>query len=86
MLRNLAGLSGGLAAGLALDHYVEVEELDGEGGHVVFEAEGVFADGVGGEDVVALALADTVKDDLFVGVLDVEVDVERATSLNLEGI
>ena len=50
---------------------------------LVLEAEAVLADGVGGEDIVTLALADAVEDDLFVRVLDIEVYVERATSLDL---
>ena len=83
LLRDLSGLRGGLAPGLGLDHDVEVEEFLGQSGHVVLEAERVFADGVRGEDVVALAFALAVEEDLLVGILDVKVDVERASGLNL---
>ena len=83
MFRELCGFCGGVAAGLALDHDVKVDELLGEGGHVVLEAEGIFANGVGGEDVVALALARAVEEDLLVRVFDFKVDVKGAAGLDL---
>ena len=86
MLGDLAGLGGGLAAWLALDHDIEVNEFLSEGGHVVLEAEGVFADVVCSENVVALALAYAIEEDLVVGVLHLVVDVEGATSLNLQSV
>ena len=86
MLGDLAGLCRWLAAWLALDHNVEVDELLGEGGHVVLEAEGVFADVVGSEDVVTLALAYAVKENLVVGILHLVVDIEGASSLDLDSI
>lgn len=60
MVRDLTLLSGCFSTGLALDHDVKVDEFVCESGHVVLEAEGVFADCVGGEDVVALAFAFSV--------------------------
>lgn len=78
------GLAGGSRRGFALDHDVEVDELLGEGGHVVLEAEGVLPNGVGGEDIVALTLALAVKYILVVRVLDLEVNVEGAAGLNGE--
>ena len=83
MLRDLGRLRRRLAARLALDHDVEVDELVAQGGHVVLEAEGVLARGVRGEDVVALPLAFAVEQDLLVRVLDVKVNVEGAAGLDL---
>ena len=65
-----------LTSGLALDQDIKVDELVGKRTHVVLEAEGVFPDCVGGEDIVALALTLAIKDDLFIGVLYLKVDVE----------
>jgi hypothetical protein len=83
VLRNLAGLGGSLATRFALDHNVKVDELVREGGHVVLEAEGVLADGVRRQDVVALSLALAVQQHLLVRVLDVKVNVEAAAGLDL---
>jgi hypothetical protein len=65
-----------LTSGLALDQDIKVDELVGKRAHVVLEAKGVFPDCVGGEDIVALALTLAIKDDLFIGVLYLKVDVE----------
>lgn len=83
VLGYLARLRRRLSPGLALHHDVKVDEFLGERRHVVFEAEGVLSDGVCGEDVVSLALALAVEDDLVVRVLDVKVYVERAPRLHL---
>lgn len=85
MVCDLAGLRGRVATGFGLHHDVEVDELLGEGGHVVLKAEGVFARSVGREDIVALPLALAVKDDLLARIFHLEVDVKRATGLNLFG-
>ncbi len=82
---NLAGLRGRIATGFGFDHDVEIDELLGERGHVVLKAEGVFAGVVGREDIVALPLALAVEDDLLIRVFHLEVDVKRATGLNLSG-
>ena len=78
--------SGWFSSWFALDHDVEVDELLGERAHVVLEAEGVFADVVCSENVVALALAYAIEEDLVVGVLHLVVDVEGTTSLNLQSV
>ena len=65
-----------LASGLALDHDVKVDKFVGKRAHVVLKAKGVFPDCVGCEDIVALALTLAVKDELFIGVLYLKVDVE----------
>lgn len=78
VVRYLPRLRWRLSPRFALDHDVEVDELLGEGGHVVLEAERVFPDVVRGENVVALALALAIEDDFVVGVFDFEVDVEGA--------
>lgn len=85
MVCDLTGFRGRVATGFGLDHDVEVDELLGERGHVVLKAEGVFARGVGREDIVALPLALAVKDDLLARIFHLEVDVKRATGLNLFG-
>ena len=54
LIGNLTRLRGRVSSRFALNHDVKVDEFLGEGGHVVLEAEGVFAGLVGGEDVVAL--------------------------------
>ena len=85
LLGDLGRARGRLATGLALDHDVEVDEFLGEGAHVVLEAEGVLSWCVSGEDIVALAFALAVEQDLVIGVADLEVDVEGATGLHLGG-
>lgn len=86
LLRDLAWLRWWLSSRLALDHDVKVEELLGERGHVILEAEGVFADGVGGHDVVALSFADAIEENLVIGVFHFKVDVKGASRLNLEEV
>jgi len=61
---------------LALNHDVKVDKLVGKRAHVIFEAEGVFADGIGGEDIVSLSLALAVEENLVIRVLYLIVDVE----------
>jgi len=84
MLRDLASFGRGFATGFTLYHDVKVDEFVGQCRHVIFEAERVFADSVGGHHIVALALPFPVEDDTLVWILDVEVDVEFATGLDLD--
>lgn len=65
-----------LASGLTLDQDVKVDEFVSERAHVVLEAEGVFPNCVGSEDIIPLALTLTVEEDLFIGTLYLEVDIE----------
>jgi hypothetical protein len=67
---------------LVLDHDVKVNKLVSERAHVIFEAEGVFANGVGGKDIVPLSLALSVEENLIIGVLYFVVDIEGTTALN----
>ena len=83
LLRDLARLRRRLPPRFRLDHDVKVDELLRQRRRVVLEAKGIFADGVGGEHVVALAFPLAVEEDLLVGVFDVEVDGERASGLDL---
>ena len=84
MVCDLARFSGGLPSWFALDHDIEVDEFLGEGRHVVCEAEGVFTDGVCGEDEVALPLTGAVEEKFVVGILYVEIDVKGASRLHGE--
>ena len=61
---------------LALNHDVKINELVGERAHVVFEAEGVFADAICGEDIVSLSLTLAVEENLFIRVFHFIVDIE----------
>lgn len=61
---------------LALDHDIKVNELVSERAHVIFEAKGVFADGICGEDKVTLSLALAVEKNLVIRILYFIVDVE----------
>jgi hypothetical protein len=72
----LSGLGWCFTSGLTLDNNVKVDKLVGERAHVILEAKGVFADCVGGEDKVTLALALAVNENLVIGVLYFKVDVE----------
>jgi len=72
----LSSLSRGLPSWFAFDHDIKVNKLVCEGRHVVLEAECVFADSVGCQDIVALPLTFAVQDDLLIGVFDIKVDVE----------
>merc|ERR1712072_1090746 len=82
VLGNAAGFGGHLLPRLALDHDVKVDKFVGERGHVVGEAEGVFADGVASEDVVALTLALAVDNHIEGRICDDKVNVESAASLD----
>lgn len=62
---------------------LKVDVLVGIRAHLIVEAELVLARLVGREDKVALALVETLEEDLAVGVGDLVVDVERATRLDL---
>jgi hypothetical protein len=79
----LTGLCGSLTSWFTLDHDVKVDKLFGKGGHVILKAKGVFADGICGEDKVALSLTLTVKKDLVIRVFDFIVYVKRASGLHL---
>lgn len=57
LLCKLAWLRRGFVTGVALHHDIKVDKLLSKGGHVIFEAKGIFADDICGEDVIALALA-----------------------------
>ena len=57
LICNLTRLCGSLVSGVALDHDIKVDEFLGEGGHVIFEAKSVFADGICGEDIITLTFA-----------------------------
>lgn len=72
-----------LGARLVLDRDLKVDELLGERGHVVAEAEAILADLVGGEDKVALSLLDTIEDDLVVRSGHLVVNIERTSGLHL---
>jgi len=76
MLGNLASLGGSVPPGLAFDCDIKVDELLGQGGHVVLEADGVFANCVGCEDVVALTFFFAGEEGFVVWVSDVVVYVE----------
>ena len=82
MIRNLSWLRARFSPRLRLDHDVEINEFVRERGHVVGEAEGVFAWGVCSEDVVALFLGSSVKDVFVIGVFYLEVDLEGCTGLD----
>jgi hypothetical protein len=69
---------------LTLDHDVEIDELLGEGRHVVGEAERVFPDMVRREDVVSLALPFALEYDRVCRIRDGPVYVERASRLDLD--
>jgi hypothetical protein len=67
-----------------LDGDFEVDGFGGgEGGGAVGEAEGVGTGGLGGEDVVALALRGFGQDCFVEGGGDEDVDVECAAGLDL---
>ena len=66
-----------------LDSDLEVDELVGEGGHGVGEAEGVGTGGLRDEDEVALAFFFAGQDGFVVGAEDGVVYVEGAAGLDL---
>ena len=74
--------SGGFSSWFALDHDVEIDEFLGEGRHVVFEAEGVFAYCVCGKDIVTLTFVFTVEDVFVIWVFEFKVYFERTARLD----
>jgi hypothetical protein len=83
VVRNLARLCRRLAPGFALNHDVEIDELVRQGRHVVLEAEPVLSHSIRSQDVVTLPLALPVEENLVVGILDFEVDIEGPSRLDL---
>lgn len=69
---------------LVLHLNLEIDNLVGDSGDAVVEAELILARGGGSEDKVALFLLVTVEDDMSPGTLDVVVDVKFTPSLNLQ--
>lgn len=83
MIGNLASFRGRISSRFALDHNVKIDQFVCEGGHVVFKAEWIFPNGVGSEDIVALALTLAVENDLLVWIFNFKVNVEGASRLDL---
>jgi len=82
LFRYLSWFGWRFTSRLVLDHDVEVNKLVSERAHVIFEAKGIFANGVGGEDIVPLSLALPVEENLVIGVLYFIVDIEGTTALD----
>ena len=82
MFLNLSRLRWGFTSRFALDHDVDVDEFVGKCAHIVLEAEGVFPDSVGREDIVSLALALYIEDDLITRLLYLKVNVKLSSVLN----
>lgn len=61
----------------------KVDHLLSESGHLIVEAEGVFAVALGSEDVVALPLLCSIQDDLAARRGDRVIDIEGAARLDL---
>lgn len=59
-----------------LDGDFEIDDFFGKGRHVVGETEGVFADFIGREDIVALAFFFEREHLLLVGVANIDVNIE----------
>lgn len=68
-----------MSVGHGAHRNLEVDELVGDGAHLVVEAKLVVTDLVAGEDEVALALLLALRDDLARRGVDLEVDIERAS-------
>lgn len=68
---------------LVLDRDLEIDGLLGEGRHVIGETEGVLANLVTGEDIVALTLLLEREELLLVGIPDIHINIERSTRLDL---
>lgn len=68
-----------MSVGCGAHRNLKVDELVGDGAHLVVEAELVVTDLVAGEDEVALALLLALGDDLARRGVDLEVDIERAS-------
>ena len=83
LVRDLSRFRRGVTPGLGLDHDVKDDELLGEGRHVVLKAEGVLPDGIGCQDIVALAFASSIEENLLVWVFHIEVDIKRTSGLDL---
>ena len=83
MIRYFARFRRRLPSWLALYHNIKVDKLLGKRRHVVFETKWVFANGVGCEDIVSLALTGSIKDYFFIGVFDFKIYVKGTTGLNL---
>jgi hypothetical protein len=83
MIGNLASFRGRISSRFALDHDVEIDQFVCESGHVVFKAERILPNGVGSEDIVALALTLAVENNLLVWIFNFKVDVEGASRLDL---
>ena len=81
-ISDLTWFSGGFSSWFALDHDVEIDEFLGERRHVVFEAEGVFAYCICGEDIVTLTFIFTVEDVFVIWVLEFKVYFEGTARLD----
>lgn len=68
-----------MSVGHGTHRNLEVDELVGDGAHLVVEAKLVVADLVAGEDKVALTLLLALGDDLPRRGVDLEVNIERAS-------
>ena len=79
LIGNLTRLRRRVSSRFALNHDVKVDEFLGEGGHVVLEAESIFANSVGSEDVVALTFTNAIEKDFVIGILYFKVDIEGAS-------
>lgn len=82
-VRYLALPSWCFSSRFALNHNVKVDELMGDGRHIVFETEGVFANVVGREDVIPLVFPLPFKHDAAIRVRYTEINVEGSTRLDL---
>lgn len=83
VIRNLARLCCNFSPWFALDHDVKVEQLVRQRGHVIFKTERKFSNSVRRQDIVPRTFALPIKKQLFVGVFNVKVNVERASCLDL---
>ena len=79
LIGNLTRLRGWVSSRFALNHDIKVDEFLGEGGHVVLEAESIFANGVGSQDIVALTFTNAIEEDFVIGILYFKVDIEGAS-------
>lgn len=64
-------------------HYIKVHKFLCEAGHVVFKAECILSDVIGGEYVIALPFSSTVQDNDIPRVLYIKINIEGATGLDL---
>ena len=63
---------------------LEVDHLLGKRGHLIVEAECIFADALRGEDEISLAFLCSVEDDLAARCGHGVVDIERSAGLDLQ--